>query len=214
VSDAWIISSDPEAAGAAARAVADMGLRPLRVELNGGAPSPRVPVVVVVIGSPASVRELSRHEDYRDVPVVLALAPEELAAAEPAVDVAELLVRPFCAAELRMRVRRARKQVNGIHHDDRVRVGSLELDLATYAVTISGEPVEFTYMEYELLRFLATHPNRVFSREALLSRVWGYDYYGGARTVDVHVRRVRAKLGPEHARRLKTVRSVGYGLEV
>ena len=79
-------------------------------------------------------------------------------------------------------------------------------------MTIDGEPVDFTYMEYELLRFLVTHPNRVFSREALLSRVWGYDYYGGARTVDVHVRRVRAKLG-EHAARIKTVRSVGYRFE-
>ena len=68
-------------------------------------------------------------------------------------------------------------------------------------------------MEYELLKFLATHPNRVFSREALLSRVWGYDYYGGARTVDVHVRRLRAKLGAEHAQRIKTVRSVGYRFE-
>jgi DNA-binding response OmpR family regulator len=68
-------------------------------------------------------------------------------------------------------------------------------------------------MEYELLKFLVTHPNRVFSREALLSRVWGYDYYGGARTVDVHIRRVRAKLGQEHAARIKTVRSVGYLFE-
>jgi DNA-binding response OmpR family regulator len=65
-------------------------------------------------------------------------------------------------------------------------------------------------MEYELLKFLVTHPNHVFSREALVSRVWGYDYYGGARTVDMHVRRLRAKLGHEHASRIKTVRSVGY----
>jgi two-component system, OmpR family, alkaline phosphatase synthesis response regulator PhoP len=91
-----------------------------------------------------------------------------------------------------------------------VRVGSLELNLATYQVAIDGGPVDFTYMEYELLKFLLTHPGRVFSREALLSRVWGFDYYGGARTVDVHVRRVRAKLGNEHAGRIKTVRSVGY----
>jgi DNA-binding response OmpR family regulator len=94
-----------------------------------------------------------------------------------------------------------------------VRVGSLEMNLATYQVAIDSRPVDFTYMEYELLKFLVTHPRRVFSREALLSRVWGYDYYGGARTVDVHVRRVRAKLGSEHAARIKTVRSVGYRWE-
>jgi two-component system alkaline phosphatase synthesis response regulator PhoP len=68
-------------------------------------------------------------------------------------------------------------------------------------------------MEYELLKFLVTHPNRVFPREALLSRVWGYDYYGGARTVDVHIRRLRAKLGQEHAARIKTIRNVGYLFE-
>ena len=84
----------------------------------------------------------------------------------------------------------------------------------TYQVTVDGQAVAFTYMEYELLKFLMTHPNRVFSREALLSRVWGYDYYGGARTVDVHIRRVRAKLGHvARVARIKTVRSVGYLLD-
>ena len=67
-------------------------------------------------------------------------------------------------------------------------------------------------MEYELLKFLATHPGKVFTRETLLSRVWGYEYYGGARTVDVHIRRLRAKLGEEHANLISTVRSVGLPL--
>ena len=71
-------------------------------------------------------------------------------------------------------------------------------------------PRELEYMEYELLKFLAQHPGKVFTREMLLSRVWGYEYYGGARTVDVHVRRLRAKLGEEHAALISTVRSVGY----
>ena len=70
--------------------------------------------------------------------------------------------------------------------------------------------LDLTYMEYELLRFLAGHPAKVFTRETLLSRVWGYEYYGGARTVDVHIRRLRAKLGEEHAHLIQTVRSVGY----
>ena len=72
------------------------------------------------------------------------------------------------------------------------------------------EPLDLTYMEYELLKFLAGHPGKVFTRETLLSRVWGYEYYGGARTVDVHIRRLRAKLGEEHANLIQTVRSVGY----
>ena len=76
--------------------------------------------------------------------------------------------------------------------------------------SIAGRPLDLTYMEYELLKFLAQHPGKVFTREILLSRVWGYEYYGGARTVDVHIRRLRAKLGEEHANLIQTVRSVGY----
>jgi DNA-binding winged helix-turn-helix (wHTH) protein len=84
------------------------------------------------------------------------------------------------------------------------------LNLETYQAAVSGRVLDLTYMEYELLRFLAGHPAKVFTRETLLSRVWGYEYYGGARTVDVHIRRLRAKLGEEHAHLIQTVRSVGY----
>jgi DNA-binding response OmpR family regulator len=93
-----------------------------------------------------------------------------------------------------------------------VEYGPLVLNLETYQAAIDAKPLDLTYMEYELLKFLATHPGKVFTRETLLSRVWGYEYYGGARTVDVHVRRLRAKLGEEHAGLIKTVRSVGYQL--
>jgi DNA-binding response OmpR family regulator len=88
--------------------------------------------------------------------------------------------------------------------------GPLVLNLETYQASVAGRPLDLTYMEYELLKFLASHPGKVFTREALLSRVWGYEYYGGARTVDVHVRRLRAKLGDTHANLIQTVRSVGY----
>ena len=84
------------------------------------------------------------------------------------------------------------------------------LNLETYQASVASKPLSLTFMEYELLKFLATHPGKVFTRETLLSRVWGYEYYGGARTVDVHVRRLRAKLGEEHANLISTVRSVGY----
>ena len=88
--------------------------------------------------------------------------------------------------------------------------GDLVLNVETYQALIQGRPLDLTYMEYELLKFLVSHPGKVFSRETLLSRVWGYDYFGGARTVDVHVRRLRSKLGEEHAGLIQTVRSVGY----
>jgi DNA-binding response OmpR family regulator len=91
-----------------------------------------------------------------------------------------------------------------------VRVDSLTINLATYQAYIAGAPVDFTYLEYALFAFLVTHPNRAYGREVLLRRVWGSDYYGGSRTVDVHVRRIRAKIGPELSSRLETVRNVGY----
>jgi DNA-binding response OmpR family regulator len=183
VSDAWIIAGDDEPASETARTVAELGFRPVRVTISAGWED-----------------EASRAPD-----VAIVLGSFDA--------VASLIVRPFGATELRARIARARRQANGIAPDDIVRIGSLAVDLATYQVAVDGRPIDFTYMEYELLKFLATHPSRVFSREALLSRVWGYDYYGGARTVDVHVRRVRAKLGAEHAQRIKTVRSVGYRFE-
>ena len=91
-----------------------------------------------------------------------------------------------------------------------VEYAELVLNLETYQAYIGSRPLDLTYMEYELLKFLAQHPGKVFTREILLSRVWGYEYYGGARTVDVHIRRLRAKLGEEHANLIQTVRSVGY----
>ncbi|HTW97746.1 MAG TPA: response regulator transcription factor [Acidimicrobiales bacterium] len=93
---------------------------------------------------------------------------------------------------------------------DVISYGPLALNLETYQAVVAGRPLDLTFMEYELLRFLAAHPGKVFTREVLLSKVWGYEYFGGARTVDVHVRRLRAKLGEEHANLIETVRSVGY----
>ncbi len=93
---------------------------------------------------------------------------------------------------------------------DFITVDDMVINLATYQVTVAGKPLDLTYLEYALLSFLVTHPGRTYSRDALLRRVWGFDYYGGSRTVDVHVRRVRAKLGPDLAQHLETVRGVGY----
>ena len=88
--------------------------------------------------------------------------------------------------------------------------GDLVLNLETYQAALGHRPLDLTYMEYELLKLLMSHPGRVFTREAILARVWRYDYFGGLRTVDVHVRRLRAKLGQDHAGLIETVRGVGY----
>ena len=89
-------------------------------------------------------------------------------------------------------------------------VGALSIDETTYSARLESRPLDLTYKEFELLKFLAQHPGRVFSRSHLVQEVWGYDYFGGTRTVDVHVRRLRAKLGPEHEALIGTVRNVGY----
>ena len=91
-----------------------------------------------------------------------------------------------------------------------VRAGDLTIDDGTYTCRLRGRVLDLTFKEFELLKYLAQHPGRVFTRAQLLQEVWGYDYYGGTRTVDVHVRRLRAKLGPEHEQLIGTVRHVGY----
>lgn len=94
-----------------------------------------------------------------------------------------------------------------------VRVGELTIDPETYQVRIKGRPLDLTYKEFQLLFYLAQRPGRVYSRQQLLSEVWGYDFFGGTRTVDVHVRRLRAKLGAEHENMIATIRNVGYKME-
>jgi DNA-binding response OmpR family regulator len=93
---------------------------------------------------------------------------------------------------------------------DQVSIDGMTINFATYQVTVNNAPLDLTYLEYALLAFLVTHRGRTFSRDELLRQVWGFEYYGGSRTVDVHVRRVRAKLGPELAQYLETVRGFGY----
>lgn len=122
----------------------------------------------------------------------------------------DFCLAPFHPAELEARLRHLLTAEIEVQAADLVEYGELVLNLETYQASISGKSLDMTYMEYELLKFLAQHPGKVFTRETLLSRVWGYEYYGGARTVDVHIRRLRAKLGEEHANLIATVRSVGY----
>jgi DNA-binding response OmpR family regulator len=122
----------------------------------------------------------------------------------------DFCLTPFHPRELEARLKHLFWRTGRGTRPELVEYGPLVLNLETYQAGVAGKPLDLTYMEYELLKFLATHPGKVFTRETLLSRVWGYEYYGGARTVDVHIRRLRAKLGEEHANLIQTVRSVGY----
>ena len=108
-------------------------------------------------------------------------------------------------ARLRLAIGRMAPAASG-----EIRSGDLLIDESTYSVRLRGHALDLTFKEFELLKFLAQHPGRVFTRSQLLQEVWGYDYFGGTRTVDVHVRRLRAKLGAEHEVLIGTVRNVGY----
>ena len=152
-----------------------------------------------------------RKRDVPFTPLLLVLHVDQLAALE----LREDLFDDFCAIpcdprELETRLSHLFWRTGRGLRPELVEYGPLLLNLETYQASVGGRPLSLTFMEYELLKFLATHPGKVFTRETLLSRVWGYEYYGGARTVDVHIRRLRAKLGEEHANLISTVRSVGY----
>jgi len=159
---------------------------------------------------------LCRHLRRREEPVVpllLIVARHEIAELKLRNDLFDdFCVAPLHPGELPARVEHLFWRTGQPIDQEMVEHGPLVLNLETYQAGIAGRALDLTYMEYQLLRFLATHPGKVFTRETLLNRVWGYEYYGGARTVDVHVRRLRAKLGEEHAHLIQTVRSVGYRL--
>jgi DNA-binding response OmpR family regulator len=124
----------------------------------------------------------------------------------------DVLVDTAGPAEVEARLRLAAERLNGGQdaNDPVIRNGELVIDEATYTAKLHGNALDLTYKEFELLKFLAQHPGRVFTRAQLLQEVWGYDYFGGTRTVDVHVRRLRAKLGGEYETLIGTVRNVGY----
>ena len=147
----------------------------------------------------------------RDVRVPVAVVAErDQLDRYPWHEVADELVYPGAPApELRLRLAMLRRRA-GAGDGTVIRLGTLAIDTETYRVTVAGRALDLTFKEFELLRFLAQQPGRVFTRPTLLREVWGYDFYGGTRTVDVHVRRLRAKLGPEHEHLIETVRSVGY----
>ena len=152
-----------------------------------------------------------RKRDQPVSPLLVLVSGAQLADLELRNDLFDdFCLTPFHPTEVEARLKHLFWRSGDGVRPEMVEHSGLALNLETYQASIAGHPLDLTYMEYELLRFLAGHPAKVFTRETLLSRVWGYEYYGGARTVDVHIRRLRAKLGEEHAHLIETIRSVGY----
>jgi len=203
----------PAVAEPAEEAARLTGLRATCADLGSvaaAATAQRDSVAAVLVDATAACKALRRLEGGFE-PIVVAVLPsqlEELALRDELFD--DLLVAPWSAGELAVRLRHLAAVRGTPSGAETIEHGGLTINLETYQAAIAGRALDLSYMEYELLRFFAINPGRVLTRETLLSRVWGYEYYGGARTVDVHVRRLRAKLGEEHASLIHTVRSVGY----
>ena len=158
-----------------------------------------------------SLEDVLAFVDDKACPLLMIVDEADVAKLRlPASAPCDFVVHGAGIAESTARVKRLLQDEDSGSVSDLITVDHMTINLATYQVTVSDKPVDFTYLEYALLSFLVRHPGRTFSRDALLQHVWGFDYYGGSRTVDVHVRRIRAKLGPELAQRLETVRGVGY----
>jgi len=148
------------------------------------------------------------------VPLVLILTEGGMAAVSSAWAVDDILLESAGPAEVEARIRLgvARAAPGQDDVPTEIRAAGVVIDEASYTARVNGAALNLTFKEFELLKYLAQHPGRVFTRQQLLTEVWGYDYYGGTRTVDVHVRRLRAKLGADHENLISTVRNVGYRL--
>ncbi len=170
--------------------------------------------IVVAADEPERAYGLCRGLRKRDVPLeplLLLVTGGQISDLELREDLFDdFCLWPFQPREMEARLKHLLWRTGRGTGPELVEYADLALNLETYQAAVAGKPLDLTYMEYELLKFLVSHPGKVFTRETLLSRVWGYEYYGGARTVDVHIRRLRAKLGEEHANLIQTVRSVGY----
>lgn len=144
------------------------------------------------------------------LPVVALLSREALNNIDSNVTVDDFVVEPWDASEIAVRVKRIIWRKNHINNTELIRCGDLIIDLARCEVSLEGRLIELTFKEYELLRFLSSNMGRVFTRQALLNKVWGYDYYSGDRTVDVHIRRLRSKIEDSTHTFIDTVRNIGY----
>ena len=164
-----------------------------------------------LVGARNAAQALSALD--RPLPVLLSVTEGGMAAVAASWCVSDVVLATAGPAEVEARLRLVATRTGADTppaEENVVRAGSVSIHEDSYTAKLAGRPLNLTFKEFELLRFLAQHVGRVFTRQQLLSEVWGYDYYGGTRTVDVHIRRLRAKLGSDHEHLITTVRNVGY----
>lgn len=158
----------------------------------------------------SSLGRLQEINFGNQLPVIVLISKNMVHGIESAPGIDDFVVEPYDLSELVIRIKRILKRTDKLHGEEVIRCGDLFVDTAKCEVYLEGRLLSLTFKEYELLRFLTTNKGRVFSREALLNEVWGYDYYGGDRTVDVHIRRLRSKIEDSTHTFIDTVRNMGY----
>jgi DNA-binding response OmpR family regulator len=163
------------------------------------------------LGAAKTITKLIAATSNR-TPIILITSESSLPALSASWGFSDLILDSTSVGELDSRIRIAieGKEIENSQYGSEIRSGEIVIDEKTFTAKIRGQALDLTYKEFELLKFMAQHPGRVFTRSQLLQEIWGYDYYGGTRTVDVHIRRLRAKLGPESEAFIGTVRNVGY----
>ncbi|HLF03765.1 MAG TPA: response regulator transcription factor, partial [Dehalococcoidia bacterium] len=180
--------------------------------LEGDEATARPEAVLLDLASLDAAQARQAVEQCRKLKLpVLAVVSREMADSyDPSLNPDDLVLCPLQRGELALRLKQAMYRVNGPAGSKVLKAGDLSVDLERYDVTIGGRKVSLTYKEFQLLVLLASNPGRVYTRETLLSQIWGYDYLGGTRTVDVHIRRLRAKVeDPDHSF-VETIWNVGY----
>jgi DNA-binding response OmpR family regulator len=157
-----------------------------------------------------TLRKLGDFPPLVDVPSLLAVTLPRLPGLDFSAGASDFILKPIVPAELYARLRQLDWHSASFGSEEVIKLGELLIDVAGYEARLKGRKLQLTHQEFELLRFLSQNRGKVFSREQLLQKVWGYEYYGGSRTVDIHVRRLRAKLGASAGGLIETVRNVGY----
>jgi two-component system, OmpR family, alkaline phosphatase synthesis response regulator PhoP len=151
-----------------------------------------------------------KEPQIQDTPIVLLMDESEMKSADLPSGIQEVLYRPLRVMESVVRIRNLFKRLHRIDQKNLIQRGRLSMDVVKYEVRIADRKIDLTFTEFELLKFLCTNPGVVFTREVLLNKVWGYEYYGGTRTVDVHIRRLRSKIETRSLPFIETVRNIGY----
>ena len=194
-----------DASGLSCRAGSDI------MELDDVAHTTKLDVVLLDLSSVGiGAQSVVERVTQLGLPTMLVVEPGALGQFDPALNTDDFILAPMDAMELQARVGQIVFRRNGRSGEQVVRVGELTIDLQSYEVTMAGRRISLTYKEFQLLTLLASNPGRVYTREALLNQVWGYDYLGGTRTVAVHIRRLRSKVeDPDHLF-VETIWNVGY----